>query len=474
MNKVKLLAQNFFVYGLGGIASKVIPLVMVPVLTRIMPGTVYFGVSDMVSTLISFCSAFAAFGMYDALFRLFFDQQAETDKKVVCSTALFFTACSAAAVSVGLVLLQKPVAAFFLSDKKYSALIYIAASSTFVNATNSIVAAPTRMQNKRTVFLVTNVMSSVLLYGIALILLVKRYYLVAIPLAGLISGGLMEMGFWIMNRKWFMVRYFNKRILKELFLIGVPCVFGLLVYWIFNSCDKVMITNMLGMDEMGIYSVSSKIGHISQLIYTAFAGGWQYYAFATMKEKNQVESNSKIFEYLGVLSFCAFVLLSACSYWIFKILFPKEYLSGYRCVPYLFLAPLLQMLYQVIGNQFMIIKKTWPSTLILLFGAMLNVLLNSMLIPRYGIEGAAVSTLVGFISINVICFGVLKRMGLVVGSKKMLAAAFLTFLYIIVWRLCIAETAIAALFAAFIFMYLIFVIYKKETMLFWYSIKKSK
>ena len=40
----------------------------------------------------------------------------------------------------------------------------------------------------------------------------------------------------------------------------------------------------------------------SQMIYMAFAGGWQYFAFSTMKDKNQVESNSFIFEILGVIS----------------------------------------------------------------------------------------------------------------------------------------------------------------------------
>ena len=63
-----------------------------------------------------------------------------------------------------------------------------------------------------------------------------------------------------------------------------------------------MITNMIGIGAAGIYSVGSKLGHASQLIYTAFAGGWQYFAFSTMKEKEQVKSNSLIFEPFSVSS----------------------------------------------------------------------------------------------------------------------------------------------------------------------------
>src|SRR5699024_9419137 len=94
-----------------------------------------------------------------------------------------------------------------------------------------------------------------------------------------------------------------------------------LIYWIFNSSDKVMITNMVGIGAAGVYSVASKLGHASQLIYTAFAGGWQFFAFSTMKEDNQVKSNSIIFEYLGIISFIATSFVCAWSYLIFKFLF---------------------------------------------------------------------------------------------------------------------------------------------------------
>ena len=49
------------------------------------------------------------------------------------------------------------------------------------------------------------------------------------------------------------------------------------------------------------------------------------------------------------------------------------------------------MLFQVIGNQFLVVKKTWPSMLILTFGALVNIVLNFWLIPTLGIEGASIA-----------------------------------------------------------------------------------
>ena len=74
MNKLKLFIENFIVYGFGGIISKIIPLVMVPIVTRIMPNSEYFGISDMSNTIMSFAMYFAILGMYDSMYRLFFEK----------------------------------------------------------------------------------------------------------------------------------------------------------------------------------------------------------------------------------------------------------------------------------------------------------------------------------------------------------------------------------------------------------------
>ena len=67
MKKLKLFLENFLIYGFGGIISKVIPLIMVPIVTRLMPDTSYYGISDMAGTVVSFANAIAVMGMYDAM-----------------------------------------------------------------------------------------------------------------------------------------------------------------------------------------------------------------------------------------------------------------------------------------------------------------------------------------------------------------------------------------------------------------------
>lgn len=212
--------------------------------------------------------------------------------------------------------------------------------------------------------------------------------------------------FGYLNRKDFNFKFYDKKIAKELFKIGLPLVPTFLIYWIFKSMDRIMINKMLGASELGIYSVGSKVASVSQLIYTAFAGGWSYFAFSTMRDKDQVDLNSKVFEYLGIISFLAFIVAQPFIKPVFNLFFKGDYQKGEVVFSYLFLSPLILMLFQVIANQVIVIKKSYLSTIALLLGAILNIILNFIFIKKYGIKGAALSTLLSYV-LSVIIMGLI-------------------------------------------------------------------
>lgn len=98
MKKVKLFIDNILIYGLGGVINKIVPIIMLPIITRLMPNTLYFGLNDLQTTIVSFAEAFAQMGMYDALYRLFFDKDDKNFKKNTCTTALYFVIASSACI----------------------------------------------------------------------------------------------------------------------------------------------------------------------------------------------------------------------------------------------------------------------------------------------------------------------------------------------------------------------------------------
>lgn len=459
-NRTKLFIENIVVYGLGGMISRLIPFLMLPIITRLYPSSEYVGLNDLSTTFIQFAAALSVCGMYDAMFRLFFDDDKLESQKKVCSTAMVFVAMTTIVVALLCFIFRVQIADWYFGNTKYVYLVDITTIGFLVNSTNQIVSAPTRIQNKRKVFLVTNTISPLISYAIAIPLILKGYYILAMPIATVISGITLEVSFGVMNARFFQLSSFNKEKLKELLKIGLPLMPNFLVYWIYNSADKVMISHILNASATGVYSVASRIGHISNLIYTAFAGGWLYFAYSTMNDDDQIQLKSNIFEYLAAVSFAATVALTAVSKLGFQILFTEEYREGYIVVPYLFLSPLLLMLYQVLANQFTIMKKTYLNLLSLSVGAILNVFLNWVLIPNIGIEGASIATLLGYIISIFLCIIILRKMKLININGRVYANILIFATFFVVWRFWAYESITGSIILGVIVECLFAILYK--------------
>ena len=435
MSRTKLFLENFFVYGLGSILAKIAPLIMLPIITRLMPDTTYYGLSDLSGIMVTFGTAIAIMGMYDAMFRMFFEKDDLAYKEEVCSSALNFVLISGIIICLLLFLFKSYFSVWIFNDVKYVNLLNFTSFTILITALSSIVIAPTRMQNKRKIFLVTSIVSPIIGYSISVPMLISKNYLYALPTAVLVTSSIMLIFFYVLNRKWFNFKKVNLELIIEMLKIGAPLMLGFVIYWIFTSVDRLMISKLMGNSYVGIFGIGARVASVSQFIYVAFAGGWQYFAFSTMKDSDQVELTSKIFEYLALVSFSTFVIIVPFTHYVFALFFQGNYVDGYVVFPYLFLSPLLLMLYQTIVNQFLIIKKTWPSTLILSVGAIINVILNYFLVNAIGIEGASIATLLGYSVSVILASVVLSKMKLVIVTNRMKIMSCLLALFIILWRL---------------------------------------
>lgn len=461
-SRAKLFLENFFVYGLGSILSKIAPLIMLPIIARLMPDSTYYGLSDLSNITISFGSAVAIMGMYDAMFRMFFEKDDVEYKKEVCSSALYFVMIDGIIMCLVLFLLKSHFSVWIFNDAQYVNLLNFTSFSILISTLSSIIMAPTRMQNKRRIFLITNTISPILGYSISIPMLLHKNYLYALPAAGLISSAIMLIVFYSLNRKWFDFKKVNIGLIKEMLKIGAPLMPGFIIYWVFTSCDRLMISKQIGNSSVGIYGIGSRVASVSQFIYVAFAGGWQYFAFSTMKDNDQVELTSKIFEYLALLSFLTFVVIIPFTYFVFELFFKGSYVNGYIVFPYLFLSPLLLMLYQTIVNQFLVLKKTWPSTLILFAGAITNVILNYFLINAIGIEGAAIATLIGYSVSIIIASSVLSKMKLVIVPKRMKIISVIVVIFTILWRLISPKNIVPAIIISIPTLMIFFYLYRHD------------
>ena len=85
---------------------------------------------------------------------------------------------------------------------------------------------------------------------------------------------------------------------------------------------------------------------------------------------------------------------------------------------YLFLAPIVFMVYQLLGSQFLLIKKTIYGTFIACVGVVLNIILNYIWIKKYDIVGAGVATVVSYLFIVLLAGTILYKKKMIYINKR--------------------------------------------------------
>lgn len=425
--KFRLFLENFIFFGGLSMLQKALPFITLPIITRLLVDPSAYGVADMFNLIISFGSALAILGMYDAIFREFFEDKDNKEyQKRVTATGMNIVLISGLVVMLGVIIFKNIIGKQIFRNLEYSNLVILSGIGIYLSAINGIVAAPTRMRNQRKIYLIRGLTFPLLGFFITIVS-IKLGYTYEALIYGTIGMSLISViSFYILNKNDFSLRIFDKKIAKELLKIGLPLVPTFLIYWIFHSMDRIMINRILGSSELGIYTVGSKVSSVSQLIYSAFAGGWSYFAFSTMKDENQVETNSKVFEYLGIISIFMYILSQPFISPVFNFFLKGDYIRGKEVFAFLFLSPLILMLYQTVGNQVIVIKKSYLGTLALLLGVILNIGLNFIFIKSHGIEGAAFSTLNSYIiSVIIMCL-ICYKYSLFTISKRFLFISGLT------------------------------------------------
>lgn len=432
-NKLKLFLENFLFYGGLSVLQKALPFITLPIITKMLSDTSSYGIADMFNLIISFGSAVAILGMYDAIFREFFEDKENTKyQKEVTSTGLNIVLVSSVAIMILILFFNKQLSFYLFNDIKYKKLIMLSGIGILISSLNSIIIAPTRMRNQRKVFFITGISFPLIGFLITYFCIKIGYTYEALIYGTVLMNLISLVTFFLLNHKDFSLKIFNKKAAKELFKIGLPLVPTFLIYWIFHSMDRIMINKMIGSSELGIYSVGSKVSSVSQLIYSAFAGGWSYFSFSTMRDEKQVKLISNTFEYLGIISFIAFIISKPFVSPIFNFFFTGDYIRGQEVFSYLFLSPLILMLFQTIGSQVIIIKKSYLSTLILFVGAVVNIILNYYLIKYFGIKGAAFSTLMSYIVSTSLLGYICLRKELLIVNKRFYIISLLLFINILI------------------------------------------
>lgn len=152
----------------------------------------------------------------------------------------------------------------------------------------------------------------------------------------------------------------------------------------------------------GIYSVAQKIPSLLVTVTSLFISAWQISSVVDFESKKSEEFFSDILAKYQSLIFIISTLLIAGEKIIAKIMFSAEFYDAWKYMGILLLANTFYAVLSFLGTVYTAAKKTKMALYTTIFGAVINVLLNFILIPKWGIMGACVATMVSYYAVVII------------------------------------------------------------------------
>ncbi len=201
---------------------------------------------------------------------------------------------------------------------------------------------------------------------------------------------------------------FNRVYVKYAMAYGTPLIFSNLCILLFESSDKLMLQRMQSNSAVGIYTLAFNFSAILSSIWYALNHAWGPFYFRYEAEKNDeaiLTHARNIARLFSVLS-TGFLLLAPE---FFRIFSDSAFWSGDTLIPIFAIGYYANYIRCFAVNHQYCYKKTKAISAVSIGSAVLNIVLNAILIPKYGVYGAAVATAMANIASMLACWYTAKR-----------------------------------------------------------------
>ena len=394
MDRRKKLASNTLILSIGTFSSKLLVYFLMPLYTALL-STEQYGTADLITNAANLLIPFCCIGITHAVFRFSVDDQ--EDKGVIFSTGISVFLRSSA-----IFLILSPLLFFvsYINEYVWLLIVYVLCANI-----HAICAEYVRAKGRTVLFSAQGIVGTVLTILFNLVFLIGFDmgvvgYVLSVAVADAITTLLLI----ICDKLWqdFSFKSVSKAKTREMLKYSLPMMPTTVIWWITNVSDRYIVTYMKGAGANGIYSAAYKIPTLITLVATVFIEAWQFSVMSDSKKEEDVKSFfADIFERYQSIMFMGCSLIIPFSQIATSILLNEAYYEAWRFIPTLLVAAVFSSLTTFIGTVYTVSKKTVMSMVTALFGAVLNIVLNILLIPSMGAQGAAIATAVSYFSVFV-------------------------------------------------------------------------
>ena len=202
----------------------------------------------------------------------------------------------------------------------------------------------------------------------------------------------------------------KKEYVKYGFAVGFPIVFHSLSQQLLGQSDRVMM-QMFGLatSEIGIYSLFYTLSSVLSTVLSALNNSWCPFYYDDVSEEKWDVLDKKCKNYIELFSVIGvgFLLLSReVSY----IMADSSYWSGINVIPILTFAVYFTFMYQFPVNFEFFHKQTKIIAIGTVGAGILNIILNAIMIPLWGMCGAAIATALSYLTLFFVHFYIVCHM----------------------------------------------------------------
>ncbi|MHC8518561.1 oligosaccharide flippase family protein [Weissella confusa] len=410
MGRTKQLINNSLIFAIGNLGSKLIGFIMTPFYTaQLTPAE--FGTADYLSTLSSLLMPLIAMSVVDAVFRFLMNE--DESPKSVLSNAI--------AVATTTLTLASIVVYGFFNNSHGWLLFGLLVAGTFLNMFQQFARGMGYIKQ----FASTGIIVSFATVAFNLIFLFMynggvNAYLGSMVLAQLLGTLYIA----TISKAWqyFSIHWLSWGKIRLMLLFSIPLIPNALSWWMSNTASRLFIVSFVGVAANGVFAVANKLPSLISMLYSIFTQAWEITAVSEFKSNDKSEYYSSVFNATGIVLMQFSIILTLLSKPILTIFAAPAYYSAWELIPILSLTVVYSSLSAFLGTTYIAAMKTKSLFMTTWIGAISNLLINVILVPKIGVWGAALGGMISFLLVLVLRLWHTKRFIEVIPQKALFIA----------------------------------------------------
>jgi O-antigen/teichoic acid export membrane protein len=392
------LARQTLAYGLSGFLTPLVGMITLPIFARTFTQSQY-GILELATTATSVALAITDAGLTAAALRGFYDYRSnqERERREVMTTGFAATTLITLVVAAAMIAVRADVSRLlFGSPDEQTVVILIAVGIPALN-TWRYVSEVMRVRMQAFHYLATTFIAAVLTTILAVVGILALDWRVNGVLVAALVGNWVAAVYGIVVVHATISGRFSRPQLRRMLAYGLPLVPAVVAAWALALVDRIILSRLGSVAQVGQYAVANRLASLLLIGLTAFLFALTPFLLAVYSENPAQEkaARARTLTYLTFILSLAGLVLTLFAWEIIRIVAPA-FIEAYKAVGPLMLGAVGYGIVSLLTTGFSIARKTGRLAVLAVIAAAVNIGLNFVLIPPFGIVGAAFATAVGY------------------------------------------------------------------------------